>query len=192
MAAIATNTASWLKAAGILSLGLAAAGCAGEARAPDAAAPIAPPVKVALAQTKDIPLETSFTGRVEPIHRVELRPRVGGAVDAVLFREGGTVAAGAPLFRIDQRPYQLAVRRARAQVTTVQARLARARQELARAEQLAQVDAVAIEELERRRSEVGTLEGSWKPPTRQPQTRSCSSTSQSSAHPSRDESAARN
>ena len=159
MAALRTNTVRWLKAAGILSLGLAAGGCASEARTPDAAAPTAPSVKVAFAQSKDIPLETSFTGRVEPIHRVELRPRVGGAVDAVLFREGEAVAAGAPLFRIDQRPYQLAVRRAHAQVTTVQARLARARQELARAEQLAKADAVAIEELERRRAEVATLEG---------------------------------
>jgi multidrug efflux system membrane fusion protein len=159
MAAIATNTAGRLKAAGLLSLGLAAAGCTSEARTPDASAPAPPAVKVALAHSKDIPLETNFTGRVEPVDRVELRPRVGGAIDAVLFREGEAVAAGAPLFRIDQRPYQLAVRRARAQVTTVQARLDRARQELARAEQLAKADAVAIEELERRRAEVGTLEG---------------------------------
>ncbi len=132
-----------------------AAGCTTRA---DSTAPAAPPrVGVALAEQKDIPLETTFTGRVEPVHRVELRSRVGGALDAVLFREGATVRAGAPLFQLDRRPYEIAVRRAEAEIATVEAQLTRAREEFARAERLAAADAVAVEEVDRRRSELATL-----------------------------------
>ena len=130
-------------------------GCTTQA---ESTAPAAPPrVSVALARVQDIPLETTFTGRVEPVHRVELRSRVGGALDAILFREGATVLAGAPLFQIDRRPYEIALRRAEAEIGTVEAQLIRAREEFARAERLAAADAVAVEEVDRRRSELATL-----------------------------------
>ena len=121
--------------------------------------PAAPSVGVVAAEHRDIALETTYTGRVDAVHTVELRPRVGGALDKVLFREGATVRQGTPLFEIDQRPYVIALRRAEAEAATVDAQLARAREELRRAERLAAADAVSTEELERRRAEVGTLEG---------------------------------
>jgi RND family efflux transporter MFP subunit len=131
--------------------------CATQAQS--AAQPAAPTVSVVAAEHRNIPLETTYTGRVEAVHTVELRPRVGGALDKVMFREGSTVRQGTPLFQIDQRPYAIALRRAEAEAATVDAQLARAREELQRAERLAAADAVSIEELERRRAEVGTLEG---------------------------------
>jgi RND family efflux transporter MFP subunit len=76
----------------------------------------------------------------------------------VLFREGAVVRRGTPLFQIDRRPYAIALRRAEAEAATVDAQLARAGEEFRRAERLAAADAVSIEELERRRAEVGTLE----------------------------------
>jgi RND family efflux transporter MFP subunit len=114
---------------------------------------------VVVAEERDIPLETTYTGRVDAVHTVELRPRVGGALDKVLFREGTAVRQGTPLFRIDERPYAIALRRAEADAATVDAQLARAREELQRAERLAAADAVSVEELERRRAEVGMLDG---------------------------------
>lgn len=131
--------------------------CATQAQS--AAEPVAPRVAVVAAEHRSIPLERTYTGRVEAVHTVELRPRVGGALDTVLFREGSTVRQGMPLFQIDQRPFQIALRRAEAEVATVDAQLARAREEQQRAERLAAADAVSIEELERRRAEVSTLEG---------------------------------
>jgi RND family efflux transporter MFP subunit len=118
-----------------------------------------PSVGVVAAEHRNIPLESTYTGRVEAVHTVELRPRVGGALDKVLFREGTSVREGTALFQIDQRPYAIALRRAEADAATVDAQLARAREELQRAERLAAADAVSIEELDRRRAEVGTLEG---------------------------------
>lgn len=70
-------------------------------------APEPPHVKTVAAAPRDVPLETVFPGRVEPIQRVELRARVGGALEAVLFKEGARVSAGTPLFRVDQRPTRL-------------------------------------------------------------------------------------
>lgn len=123
-----------------------------------AVAPL-PSVPVVAAEQREVALEAAFTGRVEAVHTVELRPRVGGALEKVLFREGAAVSPGTPLFRIDQRPYEIALRRAEAEALTVDAQLTRAREELRRAERLVEADAVSIEELERRRAEVGTLEG---------------------------------
>ena len=133
------------------------AACATQAKS--VGEPTTPSVGVVAAEHRDIPLETTYTGRVDAVHTVELRPRVGGALDKVLFREGATVRQGMPLFEIDQRPYLIALRRAEAEAATVDAQLARAREELQRAERLAAADAVSIEELERRRAEVGALEG---------------------------------
>ena len=120
-------------------------------------APAPPTVAVVAAQERDLPLEASYTGRIEAIQSVELRPRVSGALEQVWFREGTHVASGAALFTIDQRPYEIAVRRAEADVLTVQAQLSRAREEFARGERLLAADAISVEELERRRAEVATL-----------------------------------
>lgn len=128
-------------------------------QAESAATPMTPTVGVVAAEHRTIPLETMYTGRVEAVHTVELRPRVGGALDKVLFREGSAVRQGAPLFQIDQRPYSIALRRAEADAATVDAQLTRAWEELQRGERLAAADAVSREELERRRAEVATLEG---------------------------------
>ena len=136
--------------------GAMTAACATQARTP-VDAPL-PRVPVVAAQHRDIPLQNSYTGRIEAVHTVELRPRVSGQLDAVLFREGQIVQKGAPLFRLDQRPYVIAVRRAEAEAATVAAQLARAREESARAERLVAADAISIEEMERRRAEVVTLE----------------------------------
>lgn len=136
---------------------LLTAACATQART--VGDPALPRVGVVAAQHRSIPLEATYTGRVEAVHQVELRPRVGGALDAVLFREGTLVRRGTPLFQIDQRPFAIALRRAEADFATVDAQLTRAREEMRRAERLAAADAVSIEELERRRGEVGTLAG---------------------------------
>lgn len=146
---------AWRSLAAALSALLSAA-CATQAQSP--VEPAAPSVPVVAAEQRDVPLENTYTGRVEAVHTVELRPRVGGALERVLFREGAGVREGTPLFEIDRRPYEIALRRAEADAATVDAQLARAREEQQRAERLAAADAVSVEELERRRAEVSTLE----------------------------------
>lgn len=132
-----------------------ATGCTTQAQSPHTPTP--PHVNGALALAHDMPLEATFNGRVESVHRVEVRSRVGGALDAVLYREGATVSAGTPLFQIDRRPYEIALRRAEAEVASIEAQLMRAREEFGRATRLADADAVATEELDRRRGELDSL-----------------------------------
>jgi RND family efflux transporter MFP subunit len=140
----------------VIMAGAMSAACATQAKtAVDVPLPRVPVVS---AQHRDIPLQNSYTGRVEAVHTVELRPRVSGELHAVLFREGQIVQKGAPLFRLDQRPYMIAVRRAEAEAATIAAQLTRAREESARAERLVASDAISIEEMERRRAEVATFE----------------------------------
>jgi len=136
---------------------LAGVACSGAQATATPHAPL-PKVRVVAVQQRQVPLEASFTGRIEAVHAVELRPRVSGALDAVLFREGAFVKEGTPLFRIDARPYAIALRRAEADAATVSAQLTRAREESQRGERLAASDAVSTEELERRRAEVAGLE----------------------------------
>ncbi|MCW5642709.1 MAG: efflux RND transporter periplasmic adaptor subunit [Rhodoferax sp.] len=90
--------------------------------------------------------------RIEAAQRVDIRPRVAGQIDAVLFKEGERVAAGQPLFRIDPRPFEIALASAQAQLRMAQAREALARQSADRARELAQASAIATETVERRQA----------------------------------------
>ena len=91
-----------------------------------------------------------FSGRVEAIERVEIRPRVAGTIEAVHFKEGQLVRKGDALFTIDPRPYQAEVARAEAAQAGAQARLVLTRTELDRTRKLVETHAVAQRELDQR------------------------------------------
>jgi len=116
--------------------------------------PMPPPgVNVAAVVQKTTHEWESFSGRVEAIESVELRPRVAGYLAGVHFHEGGEVKPGDLLFTIDDREYKAAVDSARANVTRAEARVELATSELARTESLAAAKAASTEELEQRRTE---------------------------------------
>lgn len=119
---------------------------AGETEAPAAA----PSVMVAPVLQRALETPVAHVGRVEAAHRVELRPRVAGHIEAVLFREGDIVRAGQPLFRIDPRPFDAALERARADLRLARAKETLAHSESDRAARLAAEQAIAEEEVERR------------------------------------------
>jgi len=60
-------------------------------------------VRKPIEQTRD------FVGRVEAINRVEVRARVKGYLEAVLFKEGDLVAEGSPLYQIEKGLFEAAV-----------------------------------------------------------------------------------
>lgn len=91
-----------------------------------------------------------FTGRLEAVDTVEVRPRVSGYVSKVLFTEGALVKAGTQLVQIDSRPFQAEVDRLRAELTRARATVERARLEAQRAERLRAQNAMSLEEHERR------------------------------------------
>jgi membrane fusion protein (multidrug efflux system) len=71
------------------------------------------PVGTVLAERKPITNTRDFVGRVEAINRVEIRARVKGYLEAVLFKEGDLVDVGAPLYRIEQALFQAEVDQAK-------------------------------------------------------------------------------
>ena len=85
---------------------------------------------------KDTAIWSDFSGRVEAIGRVEIRPRAAGAIIEAHFREGALVKRGDLLFTIDPAPYAAEVQGAEAQLASAQARLVLAAKEQQRAQQL--------------------------------------------------------
>ena len=70
------------------------------------------PVSTMLAERRPITQSLQFVGRVEAPERVEIRARVKGMLEAVLFKEGDTVAEGAPLYQIERDLFEADVREA--------------------------------------------------------------------------------
>ena len=137
------------------SVGILVAGVAGwrqsTAQAPAAAQqPQAVPVMVAAVERTEVSVWDEFSGRLEAVERVEVRPRVAGAVQAAHFAEGAIVRAGELLFTIDPAPYAAEAERAEAQVVAAQARVDLARSEHERARRLWAERAIAQRELDTR------------------------------------------
>jgi RND family efflux transporter MFP subunit len=123
-------------------------GCRSEAT-PDAQAP-APQVSVASALERDVTEWDEFTGRLEAVESVEVRPRVTGYIESVNFTEGSTVSKGDLLFVIDPRPYRADLSRAEAELARAVARAELTASEAARSEKLLDIKAVSREEYDAR------------------------------------------
>jgi multidrug efflux system membrane fusion protein len=124
---------------------------ASQAEAPAAAtAPAAVPVSVAEVVQREVSAWREFSGRLEAVQRVEVRPRVAGALQSVHFREGALVKEGDLLVSLDPAPFAAEVERAEAQLAAAQSRLAQARSEQQRAERLWQDRAIAQREFDER------------------------------------------
>ena len=117
-------------------------------RAPATTAPAAPGVSVASVIERPVTEWDEFSGRVQAIEHVEVRPRVSGTIDVIHFREGQMVRAGELLFTIDPRPYQAELARAEAALAGARARLALSKTELERNHRLIEEHAVAQRELD--------------------------------------------
>ena len=65
-----------------------------------------PKVVVAYPETEEIVDYQDFTGRIDALKTVDIRPRVSGYITQAPFTEGDLVKEGALLFQIDPRTYQ--------------------------------------------------------------------------------------
>ena len=109
---------------------------AAQATAGAAAPEAAVPVTVAVIEPRKTSLWDEFSGRLEAVNRVELRPRVAGAILSANFNEGALVKAGDVLFKIDPAPYAAEVDKAQAQLEAAKARVVFTNSELERGAQL--------------------------------------------------------
>lgn len=117
-------------------------------------APPPPQVTVAEVLQKNVKEWDEFTGRLQAVETVEIRPRVSGYIDKVAFTEGSQVKRGDLLFVIDPRPYKAEYDRAASDVKRYKTALELARIELVRVQRLKDSGAVSEEELDERKSSV--------------------------------------
>ncbi len=80
-------------------------------------------VEVATATTRTMPVYLNALGTVVASRTVTVQPMITGPLQAVLFHQGQTVAAGQVLARIDPAPYRAALDQAEAKLAQDQAAL---------------------------------------------------------------------
>jgi len=121
-----------LAVAGVVAVTAVSWGISGNnAQAIAQEAPQAVQVDVAEVVSRKIIDWSNFSGRLEAIDRVEIRPQVTGVLTAVHFKDGALVKKGDVLFTIDQRPYAAAVSAAEARADYTASDLARGERLLA-------------------------------------------------------------
>jgi multidrug efflux pump subunit AcrA (membrane-fusion protein) len=81
------------------------------------------PVNVVTVVEKEVNEWDEFTGRLDPVESVEIRPRVSGYITEIHFEAGAIVKKGDLLYVIDPRPYQADFDRAAAEVDRMDAQL---------------------------------------------------------------------
>jgi RND family efflux transporter MFP subunit len=107
-----------------------------------------PIVEVVQAIKREVKDHEIFTGRLEAVEKVELRPRVSGYLAKVYFPTGGMARKGELLFEIDPRPYKAVLDKAEAELAAAKARAKFAEKERDRLRRLAATGAASKEELD--------------------------------------------
>lgn len=155
MTKFSSKTRMWIAAALLVGVSAGAAtffAAANDRAAAEAAqaAPAAVPVSVATVESRDTAIWDEFSGRLEAIERVEVRPRVAGVVQQVHFREGGIVKQGDLLIQIDPALYAAEVARAEGQVAAAKARLVLTKSDYERGQQLSGSQTISQRDLDTR------------------------------------------
>jgi RND family efflux transporter MFP subunit len=100
------------------------------AQAPPTVVVVSPPVEEEVVDSVD------YTGRTDSAETVEIRARVTGFLNAVLFKDGEEVQKGQPLYEIDDREFQADLAAAKAQLDTALAHQDKVTLDFQRAEAL--------------------------------------------------------
>lgn len=140
-----------LPAAALIAVAALFTGC-GQGAAQQSPPP--PSVTVAPVERKEVVEWEEFTGRIEAVEAVDVRPRVSGYIQEVRFRSGQLVKKGDVLFRIDPRWHQAAFDQRQAETERAKAQMDNARREADRTAQLLANKAISTEEADARISKL--------------------------------------
>jgi multidrug efflux system membrane fusion protein len=131
---------------GVISILLTATGC--KKNAAPQQGPL--PVNVVTVIEKEVNEWDEFTGRLEAVESVEIRPRVSGYITEVHIEAGAIIKKGDLLYVIDPRPYQADFDRAAAEFERMQAQLKLAQIELDRAKELRTKNTISASEFDQK------------------------------------------
>src|SRR5579862_492945 len=98
-------------------------------------------VRVAEAEFQPIAKSGDFVGRVDALSRVEVRARITGYLQEVLFKEGDLIKEGTPLYRIEKGLFEAEVRKAEGALARSQATKTLSALQLTRAQELVEKQA---------------------------------------------------
>src|SRR5438477_2096448 len=138
---------------GLLSILLTTVSCKKKSAPPQA--PL--PVNVVTVVEKGVNEWDEFTGRLEAVESVEIRPRVSGYITEIRFQAGAIIKKDDLLYVIDPRPYQADFDRAAAEVERMQAQEKLAQIELNRAKELRDKNTISASEFDQK---AATYQGS--------------------------------
>lgn len=128
-----------------IALAVALAACSGEQEGQQQSAT---PVKVVTLAAESTTLTRELPGRTNAFQIAEVRPQVSGIVAKRLFKEGGKVKDGEPLYQLDNASYKATAATAQAQLERAKATLSAARLTATRSAELAKIDAVSKQDNE--------------------------------------------
>lgn len=127
----------------------------GDAQQPPSAIPVA----TVAAAVRPITSTTEYVGRVEAVEHVDIRARVTGFLQQVLFKEGDVVKQGDVLYRIEPDTFQAAVMQARGALLEAQAKFTNASAQRARTEELVKTNTAAQATLDQNIAAEKTAQG---------------------------------
>lgn len=116
------------------------------------------PVSVALAGSKNVPVQITAIGSVSPYATVAVKSQIGGELMQVHFREGQDVNKGDLLFSIDPRPFEIQIKQLEANLARDTVQWENARDDAKRYEELFRKNYAAKEEYEKFRTNAVALE----------------------------------
>jgi len=147
----------------LLAAGVLFSGCsrkesaAGKPGKGAAGAPV--PVLVGLAVEKNMPVQITAIGNVQPLTKVAVRSQFTGQLAHVHFQEGSEVKKGDLLFTIDPRPVEAALEQMKANLARDEAQLENARIEFARAKKLFESNISSRDDYDKAQANLDTLRG---------------------------------
>jgi RND family efflux transporter MFP subunit len=112
-----------------------------------------PEVTASRPLVRNLDTRLGFLGQFSAVNKVDLRAQVGGTLTGIHFTDGQWIKKGALLFSIDPVPYEIKLAQARAQQQRATARLAYAKSEFRRADELASNQAGSVQNMELRKSD---------------------------------------
>src|SRR5262252_8201368 len=152
--------------AGLIAVGIGVYFFVADGRAKESAKPAAKaggvPVVVTPATVQSLPVRLTAIGNAEAVATVAVKARVDGQILAVNFKEGEEVKKGTILFRIDQRPYEAALRQAEANALRDQAQRDHARSQEKRYQELLEKNFISKDAYAQFRTNAATAEATAK------------------------------
>ena len=106
------------------------------------------PVSVITTEQRDVPVRYEYVAQTAGFRDVEVRARVTGILQQRSYREGMPVRKGQSLFTIDPAPFQVALAKAEADLSSAEVRLTQAKRELARLKPVLEARAISQKELD--------------------------------------------